>query len=91
MKGCRANPLCTVRNRGIYFYCKPTKGKVEVETFINEKQFESTVDLTMGIFDEKQKKINHGNMITEWMANYPSYSIIKGDKQTNIQQILVLH
>lgn len=83
MKECRANPLCTVRNRGIYFYCKPIKGKVEVETFIYEKQFESTVDLTMGIFDEEQKKVNHGNMITEWMANYPSYSIIKGDKHTD--------
>lgn len=79
MKECRANPLCTVRNRGIYFHFNRTMMK-EAETFVYEKQCESTVDLTMGVFDG-QNKIYHGGMIAEWMANYPSYSIIKGDKQ----------
>lgn len=79
MKKCRANPLCTVRNRGVYFHFNRTM-MAEVESFIYEKQCESTVDLTMGVFDG-QNKIDPGGMITEWMANYPSYSIIKGDKQ----------
>lgn len=80
MKEARANPLCTVRNRGIYFQYNRTMMQ-EVDTFICEKQYESTVDLTMGIF--KGSEIDHGGMITEWMANYPSKSILGGDKQTD--------
>lgn len=81
MKQCRADPLCTVRNRGIYFrYNKDVMNGPEA--FVYEKQCESTVDLTMGILDENHKIVT-GDMITEWMANYPSYSIIKGDKQTD--------
>lgn len=34
----------------------------------------------MGIKDGDN--LDHGNMITEWMANYPSYNTNKGDKQT---------
>ncbi|MDY6855856.1 MAG: hypothetical protein SWO11_14340 [Thermodesulfobacteriota bacterium] len=79
MKECRANPLCTVRNRGIYFHYNRTV-KSESAMYVYEKRNESTVDLTMGVFNE-QNKIDPGGMITEWMANYPSYSIIKGDKQ----------
>ncbi|MCP3944025.1 MAG: hypothetical protein GY710_21455 [Desulfobacteraceae bacterium] len=81
MKECRANPLCTVRNRGLYFHYNRTM-MTDIETFVYEKQCESTVDLTMGVFNE-ENKIETGGMITEWMANYPSYSIIKGDKQTD--------
>lgn len=81
MKECRADPLCTVRNRGIIFFWNRSEGE-KVESFIYEKQSESTVDLTMGIMSD-DGKITHGGMITEWMANYPSYSIIKGDKQTD--------
>ncbi|MFA7092623.1 MAG: hypothetical protein WC149_12330 [Arcobacteraceae bacterium] len=80
MEECRANPLATVRNRGIYFIYNKTLMK-EVDYYVYEKQCESTVDLTMGIIE--QNKISTGGMITEWMANYPSYSIIKGDKQIN--------
>jgi hypothetical protein len=81
MKLCRANPFCTVRNRGIYFFFNSPMMQT-VQSFIYEKQFESTVDLTMGILDS-QNKVTHGGMITEWMANYPSYSILLGDKQTD--------
>jgi len=81
MTACRADPLCTVRNRGIFF-CLNNPGKSAVESFVYEKQNESTVDLTMGMFGP-DGRIGHGGMITEWMANYPSYSIIKGDKQTS--------
>lgn len=80
MKECRANPLCTVRNRGIYLHYN--KMMKEIETFVFEKQCGATVDLTMGVFNGNNK-IETGGMITEWMANYPSYSIIKGDKQTD--------
>jgi hypothetical protein len=79
MKESRANPLCTVRNRGIYFHYNRSLMD-RPESFIYEKQYESTVDLTMGMFDD-QNQIVHGGMITEWMANYPSYSILNGDKQ----------
>lgn len=77
----RANPLCTVRNRGAFFNFHKTlipDGKV----YIYEKQYESTVDLTMGMFDASGKVTPNG-MITEWIGNYPSYSILSGDKQTN--------
>lgn len=81
MKTCRANPLCTVRNRGVCFHVNQSLMS-DIETFVYEKQYESTVDLTMGMYDA-QNKIIHGGMITEWMANYPSYSILSGDKQTD--------
>ena len=56
--------------------------------FVYEKQDESSVDLTMGIFQPVVskgttiQKITANGMITEWLANYPSISIIGGDKQT---------
>jgi hypothetical protein len=78
MKEARANPLCTVRNRGIYFYCNKDIDSNEIQSFVCEKQNESTVDLTMGVFEDGE--LNHGGMITEWMANYPSVSILGGDK-----------
>ncbi len=79
MKLCRANPLCTVRNRGVYYqFNQQLSGGVA--TYVYEKQYESTVDLTMGVYDPNNK-ITHGGMLTEWMANYPSYSTLKGDKQ----------
>lgn|GEM_PF-2549038 len=77
----RANPLCTVRNRGAFFIYHKTliaDGKV----YVYEKQYESTVDLTMGMFDASGRVTPNG-MITEWIGNYPSYSILSGDKQTN--------
>lgn len=77
----RANPLCTVRNRGAFFDFHKTlipDGKV----YVYEKQYESTVDLTMGMFDASGKVTPNG-MITEWIGNYPSYSILSGDKQTS--------
>lgn len=84
MSQCRANPLCTARNRGICFFFNATMMD-EPFTYIYEKQYESTVDLTMGLFDG-QGKVVTGGMLTEWMANYPSYSILSGDKQTSAGQ-----
>jgi hypothetical protein len=81
MKSARSNPLCTVRNRGAYFHFNKTMME-DVEVFLYEKQNESTVDLTMGIFDSNGKITTNG-MITEWLGNYPSYSILSGDKQTS--------
>ena len=81
MKHSRANPLCIVRNRGAYFHFNRTMMK-EIEVFIYEKQNESTVDLTMGMFDSNGRVTTNG-MITEWLGNYPSYSILGGDKQTS--------
>jgi len=83
MNECRANPLCTVRNRGVYFHFNRSLMEVP-ETFVYEKQYESKVDLTMGMIDA-QGKIQTSGMITEWMGNYPSYSILSGDKQTRDQ------
>ena len=80
MKEARENPLCTVRNRGVFFVYNRTMMD-EMQSFICEKQYESTVDLTMGMF--KGDKLNHDGMITEWMANYPSISILGGDKDTD--------
>jgi hypothetical protein len=80
MKQARMNPLCTVRNRGLYLHFNKTMMQ-EMESFICEKQYESTVDLTMGIL--RDGKIEHGGMITEWMAGYPSISILGGDKQAD--------
>ena len=79
MQKCRANPLCTVRNRGIVI----ETSDVFCESYVYEKQYESTVDLTMGAMDNG--KVHHGGMITEWMANYPSYNTLKGDKQDESQ------
>lgn len=78
MEGCRANPLCTVRNRGLCF-CFKSGVSGGQEVFAYEKQCESKVDLTMGVYDGSGV-LQTGGMITEWMANYPSYSIVKGDK-----------
>ena len=83
MNECRANPFCTVRNRGVYFHFNRSMMEVP-ESFVYEKQYESKVDLTMGMFDA-QGKIQTGGMITEWMGNYPSYNILNGDKQTGGQ------
>jgi hypothetical protein len=82
MLECRANPLCTVRNRGIYIHYQRNGSALNLQSYVYEKQNESTVDLTMGVLSPDHA-IQHGGMITEWMANYPSYSIIQGDKQTN--------
>ncbi len=91
MKESRANPLCTVRNRGIFFdiYKGSTQAEqnstkpffTSISAYSNEKQCESTVDLTMGIRDEKGN-ISHGGMITEWMANYNSITLFGGDKHS---------
>lgn len=74
----RADPLCVVRNRGVLF---KVGSAVKVEHWKYEKQNESTVDLTMGLCNS-DGTLSHGNMITEWMAGYPSISIINGDKNT---------
>lgn len=76
----RGNPLCTVRNRGAFFRLNKTM-MPDIEVFVYEKQYESTVDLTMGVFNS-DGSITHNGMITEWIGNYPSYSILNGDKQT---------
>jgi hypothetical protein len=80
MTQCRGNPLCTVRNRGLFFEFNASMMDAPA-CYIYEKQYESTVDLTMGLFDGAGKIVT-GGMLTEWMANYPSYSILSGDKQT---------
>lgn len=77
MQGFRGDPLCTVRNRGLMLVV----AKGEFKSYVYEKQAESPVDPTVGVFNKR--KIEHGNMITEWMANCPSYSILTGDIQTN--------
>lgn len=86
MRGFRAAPLCTVRNRGIYYYFgsanfNRTDDEKVLEVRVYEKKYESNIDLTMGVIDENGN-LSHGNMITEWMANYPSYSTVQGDKQS---------
>ena len=77
----RANPLCGVRNRGAFIVFNKTMMAVP-EVYVYEKQYESTVDLTMGMFDDAGQLI-HAGMITEWIGNYTSYSILSGDKQTS--------
>lgn len=79
MREARINPLCTVRNRGAYFHF--SKELRDGEVFIYEKQSEAGADLTMGMFNSRGELTANG-MITEWLANYPSYSIYGGDKQT---------
>lgn len=72
----RANPLCVVRNRGLVF-------KLNESSCVGyEKQNESTVDLTMGKIVQigSTGQLIPGGMVTEWMAGYPSISIINGDK-----------
>jgi hypothetical protein len=75
----QAAPLCVVRNRGLAF----TLSASGVEVTGYEKQDESTVDLTMGKLVDSggEIKLNPAGMITEWVAGYPSISIINGDKQ----------
>ena len=70
------NPLCIVRNRGLVFFATPSINSYSQYTY--EKQQKSSIDLPLGVL--KDGKLHHGNTITEWMANYPSYSIINGDK-----------
>lgn len=77
----RGNPLCTVRNRGAFFNFNKTM-MAGAQVYVYEKQYESTVDLTMGMFDAKGQ-ITPNGMITEWIGNYPSVSILSGDKQTS--------
>lgn len=81
MRSARSNPLCIVRNRGALFFINKSK-MADFEVYVYEKQNESTVDLTMGILDNNGKIATNG-MITEWLANYPSYSILSGDKHTS--------
>ncbi len=71
------NPLCTVRNRGISIQWDKKNRTPSI--YIHEKQHLSSIDLTMGRFVDNT--LIHGNQITEWMANYPAYSIDYGDKQ----------
>lgn len=84
----RADPLCVVRNRGAIF----TQNDEGTFCHHYEKQNESTVDLTMGILELNNKKklniqeltidgkLTIDGMITEWIAGYPSISIIDGDQ-----------
>lgn len=58
----KRDPLCLVRNRGIYFYfASPTAAPV---IRVHEKQHESTIDLTMGVYNAATKSIEIGGMIT---------------------------
>ena len=73
----RGDPLCTVRNR-----CATIKMNTSgTEAYTFEKQNESTVDLTMGklVVSGGKKQLETGYMITEWLGNYPSISIVNGD------------
>lgn len=79
MKRFRADPLCMVRNRGIYYHFS-SKGAIPIVR-VYEKQFQSNIDLTMGIYNKKTNKVEHGGMITEWMAGYQNQSVEFGDKQ----------
>jgi hypothetical protein len=76
----RGNPLCTVRNRGAFLVFDRAATSTPA-VYVYEKQYESTVDLTMGMFDD-HGQLTPAGMITEWVASYPSYSILDGDKQT---------
>jgi hypothetical protein len=84
MHECRINPLATFRNRAILF---EFKAQELVTSVVYEKQYKSTVDLTFGEPEDPNDKvvreIKKPNMLTEWMANHPSYSTLKGDKHTN--------
>ena len=81
MNAYRADPLCVVRNRSAMFFTD--NSGIRVSPF--EKQAESTVDLTVGIMNKSG--LETGNMITEWMAGYPSISIIQGDHLKNQARI----
>lgn len=72
----RKKPLCTVRNRGLVFFGHPATGSYAEYKY--EKQKQSSIDLPLGMLESD--KLVHGNMITEWMAVHPSYSIAGGDK-----------
>jgi hypothetical protein len=85
IKEYRADPLCVVRNRGAIF---KVGSKAKVEFYQYEKQNESYIDLTMGLCNS-DGTIKHGNMITEWMAGYPSISIINGDKNSPIGEYVL--
>jgi hypothetical protein len=73
----RSNPLCIVRNRGALFSISSRR----VEHFGYEKQYESTVDLTMGEFVDN--KLEASGMVTQWIASYPPVSIIGGDTHSS--------
>jgi len=75
----RADPLCIVRNRALAFTLSASGPNVTRY----EKQSESTVDLTMGrlVKTSDGMALDPAGMITEWIAGYPSISIINGDKQ----------
>lgn len=90
----QGNPLCTVRNRGAYFYfrtCTPPGGtmpKRMMQVYRYEKQNQSAIDLLMGTqinYDEVKGicTVDVGNMITEWMCNYPAYTLYYGDKHSS--------
>ncbi|MBD1208395.1 MAG: hypothetical protein H9535_08195 [Ignavibacteria bacterium] len=85
----KTNPLCTVRNRGAYFYFRKctipgeTTPKRRMQVFRYEKQNDSSIDLTMGShIDTSQPECTLvlGDVIAEWMCNYPAYSLYWGDK-----------
>ncbi|MCP4680184.1 MAG: hypothetical protein GY854_32755 [Deltaproteobacteria bacterium] len=80
MAGFRADPLCVVRNRGVLLKATFGGSETDVHHWTYEKQYEATCDLTMGKI--LNGKLEHEGMITEWMAGYPSISIIRGDKNT---------
>lgn len=63
MLSARGNPLCTVRNRGAFIVFNKTLHAAP-QVFVYEKQYESTVDLTMGMVDATGR-LTHGGMITE--------------------------
>ncbi len=79
MAEAKRNPLCTVHNQGAYFYFNKSElSKPAIYRY--SKQNESTIDLTMGTI--KNGALTHNGMITEWMCNYPSYTLYRGDKHT---------
>lgn len=67
-----------MRNRACIFLYNGASTQKIVRYSI-EKQAESTVDLTLGVL--QNGKVDTGGQITEWLANYPSVSIINGDNQ----------
>ena len=74
MEKVRHQPLCTVSNKGAYFYIPKNRTP---EVYVYEKQNNSMIDLTMGIKKGEELIVNG---ITEWMCNYPSQTLYTGDK-----------
>ncbi len=81
-------PLCVVRNRGVLLDMTLEESGVRLSqpwAWTYEKQNESSIDLTMGMIKDVGKKpvrLDPCGMIAEWMAGYPSVSIIEGDKNS---------